>query len=68
MRKTGTFLFWLGFALIMGIVGAYLIMTYVGTAWFTAWVTSLTVCGIVIVGAVMMVIGRALERKSGSEF
>lgn len=68
MSKTGKILFWVGFALIMCIVSAYLIMTYIGTTWFTTWITSLTVCGIVIVGAMMMVIGRALERRGGNEF
>lgn len=61
--KTGTILFWTGFAVTMGFITAYLILLCVCTTVFTEWLISLVLCGAVIAGAVMMVIGRAIERN-----
>jgi len=63
--KTGAAIFWIGFTLTICIVIIYIIMMIVDVTCFTSWITSLCLCGTVLVGSVMMLIGRALERKAG---
>lgn len=43
---------------------AYIIMLAIDMTCFTTWVTSLTLCGVVLVGAILMLIGRKLERNA----
>lgn len=61
--KTGKSLFWIGFILTLGIVIAYIILMIIGVQAFASWVASLSLCGIVLVGSLLMLIGRSLERK-----
>lgn len=63
MKSFGKGLFWIGFILLMGVVMAYLIMMLAGTLAFATWVTTLTICGIILIGGLLMLIGRTYERK-----
>lgn len=67
MKRTGTFLFWAGFVITIGIVIGYIITLVINVTCFTAWITSLSLCGGVLVGSILMLIGRALERRSGED-
>ena len=40
-------------------------MMMVGVAPFTTWVSALTLCGLVLVGALLMYLGRSFERGTG---
>lgn len=62
-------MFWIGFIMIITIVVTYIIMMIVpGTdPIFGTWVSALTLCGIVLIGAILMLAGRWLERKSGDD-
>ncbi len=62
--KTGTIIFFTGFLLTISIIAAYIIALIVDVTIFTAWIMSMTVCGLVLLGSVMMLVGRALERRS----
>lgn len=67
MGTTGRILFWIGFILTIGIVIAYIITMIVDVTCFTSWITSLTLCGIVLLGAILMLAGRSIERRYGNE-
>lgn len=67
MRRSGTTLFWIGFIITIGIVTAYIVTLVIDVTCFTSWITSLTLCGGVLVGSIMMLIGRAIERHYGDE-
>ena len=62
--KTGTIIFFTGFILTISIIAAYIIILIVDVTVFTTWIMSMTVCGLVLLGSVMMLVGRALERRS----
>ena len=62
--KTGTIIFFTGFLLTISIIAAYIIALIVDVTIFTAWIMSMAVCGLVLLGSVMMLVGRALERRS----
>lgn len=64
--KYGALLFWIGFILNIGIIIAYIILAIIDVTCFTTWITSLTLCGIVLVGAILMLIGRTIERNGES--
>lgn len=66
--KTGKTIFWTGFIIAIGIIIAYLLTMIIGVAAFAGWIVSLSLCGIVMVGAVLMIIGRAIEKRSGGDF
>lgn len=63
MKSFGKGLFWIGFILLMGVVIGYLITMLAGVVAFASWVTALTFCGLILVGGIFMLIGRAYERK-----
>lgn len=64
MGITGKYIFWTGFILTIGIVMAYIIIMIIDVTCFTSWITSLSLCGIVLLGSILMLIGRAIERRS----
>lgn len=65
MNKTGRSLFWAGFILTIAVVAGFIVMMIIGVAPFTTWVSALTLCGLVLVGALLMYLGRAFERGTG---
>ena len=67
MGITGKYIFWTGFILTIGIVMAYIIIMIIDVTCFTSWITSLSLCGIVLLGSILMLIGRAIERLSDDE-
>ena len=67
MGITGKYIFWTGFILTIGIVMAYIIIMIIDVTCFTSWITSLSLCGIVLLGPILMLIGRAIERRSDDE-
>lgn len=64
---TGKTLFWTGFIITVVIIVAYLILLIIDVTLFVTWITSLSMCCLVLMGAVLMLIGRAIERKSGDD-
>ncbi len=46
---------------------AYIIIMIIDVTCFTSWITSLSLCGIVLLGSILMLIGRAIERRSDDE-
>ena len=60
MGITGKYIFWTGFILTIGIVMAYIIIMIIDVTCFTSWITSLSLCGIVLLGSILMLIGRAI--------
>lgn len=67
MGITGKSIFWAGFILTITIVIAYIIVLIIDVTCFTTWVASLTFCGTVLTGALLMLLGRAIEQRSGYE-
>ncbi len=67
MGITVKYIFWTGFILTIGIVMAYIIIMIIDVTCFTSWITSLSLCGIVLLGSILMLIGRAIERRSDDE-
>lgn len=67
MGITGKSIFWTGFILTIAIVITYIIILIIDVTCFTTWVTSLTLCGVVLLGSILMLIGRAIERRTGDE-
>ena len=67
MKKMGAALFWTGFILTIAIIIGYIIVMLINVTTYTSWIESLFVCGVVMSGAILMLIGRAVERKSGDE-
>ncbi|MDE6528069.1 MAG: hypothetical protein K2L78_03370 [Muribaculaceae bacterium] len=67
MGITGKSIFWTGFILTITIVIAYIIILIIDVTCFTTWIASLTFCGAVLTGSILMLIGRAIERRSGYE-
>lgn len=67
MGKSGTSIFWTGFVLTIVVVVAYIIIMIIDVTCFTSWVASMTLCGVVLIGAILMLIGRAIERRSSDD-
>lgn len=67
MRKTGKSIFWTGFILTITIVIAYITILIIDVTCFTSWVATLTMCGLVLLGSILMLMGRAMERRAGDE-
>lgn len=67
MKSTGKTLFWVGFLITIGIIIAYIILMIIDVTAFTTWVTSLSLCGIVLIGAILMLMGRSMERRAGDD-
>lgn len=65
--KTGKTLFWVGFVLTLGVIIAYLTIMIVEVPAFTGWIASLSLCGLVLVGSVLMLMGRSIEKHDGPE-
>lgn len=63
--KTGKTLFWIGFVITLGVIIAYLTLMIVEVPAFAGWIASLSLCGMVLVGSGMMLIGRSIERHDG---
>lgn len=63
--KVGKIIFFTGFYITLAIIAFYIVMMLIDVSFFTTWITSLTMCGLVLLGTVMMLVGRAIERKGG---
>ena len=63
--KVGKIIFFTGFHITLAIIAVYIVMMLIDVSFFTTWITSLTMCGLVLLGTVMMLVGRAIERKGG---
>ena len=63
--KVGKIIFFTGFYITLTIIAVYIVMMLIDVSFFTTWITSLTMCGLVLLGTVMMLVGRAIERKGG---
>lgn len=68
MKSFGKGLFWIGFILLMGVVVAYIILVIAGITAFATWVTTLTICGVIFVGGILMLIGRSYERRGERKY
>ena len=58
MKDLGKTLFWVGLCLITGIVLAYIIVMIIDVTCLGTWVTAISVLGITIIGAALMLLGR----------
>lgn len=67
MKDFGKTLFWVGFCLVIGIVLAYIIVMIIDVTCLGTWVTAISVLGITLIGALLMFLGRNLERRSGDD-
>lgn len=63
--KVGKIIFFTGFYITLAIIAVYIVMMLIDVSFFTTWITSLTMCGLVLLGTLMMLVGRAIERKGG---
>ena len=63
--KVGKIIFFTGFYITLAIIAVYIVMMLIYVSFFTTWITSLTMCGLGLLGTVMMLVGRAIERKGG---
>lgn len=63
--KVGKIIFFTGFYITLAIIAVYIVMMLIDVSFFTTWITLLTMCGLVLLGTVMMLVGRAIERKGG---
>lgn len=63
--KVGKIIFFTGFYITLAIIAVYIVMMLIDVSFFTTWITSLTMCGLLLLGTVMMLVGRAIERKGG---
>ena len=63
--KTGKTIFWPGFMITLGIIIAYLLTMIIGVAASAGWIVSMSLCGVVMVGALLMIIGRVIDKRSG---
>ena len=63
--KVGKIIFFTGFYITLAIIAVYIVMMLIDVSFFTTWITSLTMCGLVLLGTVMMLVGRAIERTGG---
>lgn len=64
MNDTGKTLFVIGAILVGGVVLAYLIVMLCSVTALGTWVTAISVLGITLIGFILMLIGRNLERKA----
>lgn len=63
MKTLGKGLFWIGFILLMGVVMAYLIIMITGAIAFATTASALSICAIILIGGLLMLMGRAYERN-----
>lgn len=64
MDTFGKGLFWLGFIVLIGVVFAYLIMIIAGAIAVATTSVMLTICAAILVGALLMLLGRTYERHA----
>lgn len=64
MKTLGKILFWIGFVALIGVVIAYLIIVLTGAMAFATTATALSICAIILIGTLLMLMGRSYE-KSG---
>ncbi len=63
MKAFGKVLFWIGFVALIGVVLAYLIIIISGAIAFATTTTALSICAIILIGALLMLAGRYYERS-----
>ena len=63
MKAFGKILFWIGFVALIGVVLAYLIIIISGALAFATTATALSICAIILIGALLMLVGRYYERS-----
>lgn len=64
MDKLGKGLFWLGFIILIGVIFAYLIIMLAGSVAFATTSAVLSICVIILVGTLLMVMGRGYEHRA----
>lgn len=63
MKALGRALFWIGFVALIGVVLAYLIIMISGAVAFATTSTALSICAIILIGALLMLLGRHYEHS-----
>lgn len=63
MKGLGKVLFWFGFIVLIGIVMAYLILLLAGALAYVTASAILILCGVILGGTLLMLLGRAYERR-----
>ena len=64
MEVLGKALFWIGFIILMGVVTAYLIIMLAGSVAFATTTAMLSICALILIGALVMLMGRSYERRA----
>ncbi|MCM1522579.1 MAG: hypothetical protein NC039_08010 [Muribaculaceae bacterium] len=64
MDTLGKGLFWLGFIVLLGVVFAYLIIMMIGSIAYATTTTTLSICAVILIGALLMLMGRSYERRA----
>lgn len=64
MDTLGKALFWLGFIVLIGVVFAYLIIMLAGSVAFATTTAVLSICAVILIGALLMLMGRGYERRA----
>lgn len=67
MKRLGAILFWAGFIITICIIVFFIVMLLINVTTYASWFASLFLCGMVLLGSVLMLIGRGIERKSGDD-
>lgn len=62
--KTGKTIFLTGFMITLGIIIAYLLTMIIGVEAFAGSIASLFLCGVLSAGALLMILGRVIEKRS----
>lgn len=62
MKALGKALFWIGFVALIGVVLAYLIIILSGAVAFATTATALSICAIILIGSLLMLMGRSYEK------
>ncbi|MCM1164244.1 MAG: hypothetical protein NC339_08360 [Muribaculaceae bacterium] len=64
MDTLGKGLFWLGFIVLIGVVFAYLIIIMAGSIALATTTTVLSISAVILIGALLMLMGRSYERRA----
>lgn len=64
MSTLGKGIFWLGFIILIGVVFAFLIILLAGSIALATTTTMLSICAVILIGALLMLMGRAYERRA----
>lgn len=63
--KTGRNIFWAGFIIALGVLIGYLLAIVIGIGIFADCIISVALCCAILLGSLLMLWGKAIERRNG---